>query len=226
MLRQYSVDGVIVASSTLPPQFSEAFKNAGIPVVHSFGRWSASPTVNVVGIDNVTGGRIAAEALIARGYRHVAFLGGPEQATSTIDRRAGFRHAVLAHPGITYSESFANAYSFEAGWAETMRLQQAGPLAEAYFCGDDLLAVGALDAIRAAGLSVPRDIGLIGLNGMEMSGWDMIGLTTIRQPLAQIIDAAIDLVTAAIDDPARPPEIRLFPCEVVERATLRAPATP
>lgn len=221
MLRQYSVDGVIVASSTLPPQFSEAFKNAGIPVVHSFGRWSASPTVNVVGIDNVTGGRIAAEALIARGYRHVAFLGGPEQATSTIDRRAGFRHAVHAHPGMTYSESFASAYSFEAGWAETMRLLQAGPLAEAYFCGDDVLSIGVMSALQASGKRIPDDVGLIGLNNMEISGWQNIALTTINLPLKEIIQSSIELVISLMEDPERLPEARIFPCHLVERKTLR-----
>ena len=94
MLRQYSVDGVIVASSTLPSSFAESFKSAGLPVVHAFGRYSKAPDVHVVGIDNVACGRMAAEALIRRGYRRVAFLGGPETATSTQDRAAGFLAAL------------------------------------------------------------------------------------------------------------------------------------
>ncbi len=94
---------------------------------------------------------------------------------------------------------------------------------QAYFCGDDLLALGALSAILDAGLSVPGDIGLIGLNDMEMARWPNLALTTIRQPLPQIIAAAIDLVTATISDPQRPPEVRLFPCRVIERRTLRPP---
>lgn len=77
MLPQYSVDGVIVASSTLPPSFAEAFRDAGVPVVHSFGRYTSSPHVHVVGIDNIACGRMAAKALMARGHRSVAFLGGP-----------------------------------------------------------------------------------------------------------------------------------------------------
>lgn len=100
------------------------------------------------------------------------------------------------------------------------RLLATGP-AEAYFCGDDLLAVGALSAIEGSGLKVPADIGLIGLNDMEMSRWENIGLTTIRQPIDEIIDAAIELVMATIADPARPPEARIFPCRVIERRTLR-----
>ena len=100
MLRQYTVDGVVVASSTLPPGFAKAFRDAGVPVVHSFGRSSSSPQVHVVGIDNVECGRMAARELVARGYKEVAFLGGPEAATSTQDRHAGFMSEMAQHPGL------------------------------------------------------------------------------------------------------------------------------
>ena len=220
MLRQYSVDGVIVASSTLPSSFAEAFKSAGLPVVHAFGRASRSPDVHVVGIDNIACGRMAAEALVQRGYARVAFLGGPRDATSTEDRAAGFLGALAACPDIAVSVSYASAYTFNAGRAEMQRLLAAPP-AQAYFCGDDLLAVGAMTALQDAGLSVPGDVGLIGLNDMEMARWQNIALTTIHQPVAQIIDAAIELVVTTIETPDRPPESHLFPCRVIERLTLR-----
>ncbi|MCU4654365.1 LacI family transcriptional regulator [Roseibacterium sp. SDUM158016] len=220
MLRQYSVDGVIVASSTLPPSFAEAFKEAGVPVVHSFGRFSTSPNVHVVGIDNVACGRMAAEALIARGYTRVAFLGGPETATSTQDRALGFFAALREHPEIEASMSYASTYSFDAGRVEMTKLLMADP-AEAYFCGDDVLSIGALSAIEEAGLRCPEDIGIIGLNDMDMARWQNIDLTTIRQPIAEIIGASIDLVVATIERPDRHPETRLFPCRVIERGTLR-----
>ena len=221
MLRQYSVDGVIVASSTLPPSFARAFRDAGLPVVHSFGRWSDAPPTHVVGIDNVAAGRMAAEALAARGYGRVGFLGGPEDATSTQDRLAGFE-AACGDAGLAVAASFAPAYSFEAGRDEMARLLASGPPAEAYFCGDDVLSIGALSSLRAAGHDVPGDVGVIGLNDMEIAGWDTIALTTIRQPLGAIIDASLELVIATIDAPDRLPEARLFPCRVVERGTLRA----
>jgi DNA-binding LacI/PurR family transcriptional regulator len=78
-----------------------------------------------------------------------------------------------------------------------------------------------MSAIKEAGLSVPGDIGLIGLNDMEIAGWQNIALTTIRQPVAEIIDAAIDLVVETIAEPDRRPKARLFPCRVIERSTLR-----
>lgn len=220
MLKQYSVDGVIVASSTLTPEFSKAFRQAGMPVVHSFGRQSSSPQVHVVGIDNVECGRIAARELLARQYRRVAFLGGPQSATSTQDRQQGFLAELSMHSGIEVSVSFANQYSFQAGRREMLRLLGDTP-AEAYFCGDDVLSIGALSAISDAGLRVPEDVGVIGLNDMEMAGWESIALTTIRQPIAQIISSSIELIVAMLDEPDRYPEARLFPSTVVERSTLR-----
>ncbi|PLW77525.1 LacI family DNA-binding transcriptional regulator [Cohaesibacter celericrescens] len=221
MLRQYSVDGVVVASSTLQPRFAKAFRDAGVPVVHSFGRRSSTPEVHVVGIDNVECGRMAAQTLLARGYKHVAFLGGPEGATSTQDRYTGFMSEMAAHPEIKARYSFASAYSFAAGRREMLRLLESEP-AEAYFCGDDVLSIGALSAIRENGLSVPDDIGILGLNDMEMSQWEYINLTTIHQPIQQIVTSSIELMVTMLNDPDRCPESRIFPCSVVERGTLRS----
>ena len=220
MLQQYSVDGVVVASSTLPPGFAEAFARAGVPVVHSFGRKTDAPLVHVVGVDNVACGRMAARELIARGYSSVGFLGGPEAATSTQDRLAGFQAAIARHKDVTLSISDGTTYSFEAGRAEMQRLLEYAP-AQAYFCGDDVLSIGALSALADAGLSVPGDVGIIGFNDMEMAGWANIGLTTIHQPVAKIIEASVDLVVALVDAPQTVPAVRLFPCHVVERKTLR-----
>ncbi|TCD11847.1 LacI family DNA-binding transcriptional regulator [Oricola cellulosilytica] len=220
MMRQYSVDGVVVASSTLAPSFAKAFSDAGIPVVHCFGRNSSSPQVHVVGIDNVECGRMAARELHARGYRKVGFMGGPELATSTQDRLNGFAKEVRRIGGMEMTYSYAREYSFEAGRAEMERLLQETS-GEAYFCGDDVLSIGALSAIADAGLSVPGDIGVIGLNDMEMAGWQNINLTTIHQPIRQIIKSAIELMHASLTDHDRYPEARLFPCRVVERGTLR-----
>ena len=222
MLQQYSVDGAIVASSTLSPNFSKSFRDAGVPVVNSFGRFSTSPEEHVVGVDNSECVRMAARTLVDRGYAKVAFLGGPEAATSTQDRFRGFFQELAKHPQVAHSHSFADAYSFDAGRAEMKRLIAHGDKAEAYFCGDDVLSIGALSALDDAGLNVPSDIGIVGFNDMEMARWENINLTTIGQPIDQILQSSVDLMVSMLDDPGRAPEVRLFPCRLIERGTLRA----
>lgn len=219
LLRQYSVDGVIVASSHLPDGFADAFRAAGIPVVHAFGRATATPTVDVVAIDNIAAGRMVAETLLARGYRRLGFLGGPAQASTTEDRLAGF--TATAHAaGASVTTRFAGAYSFAAGRA-AMQAPLPDPGPEAWFCADDVLSIGAMSALHDAGLRIPEDVGLIGLNDMEMAGWANIALTTIHQPFDAIVTASVDLIADRFTHADRAPDLRLFPCHIVERATLR-----
>src|SRR3984957_8586340 len=94
MLLKYSVDGVIVASSTLPPSFAEACAAAGMPVVQAFGRAGGAESGRVVGADNYEGGRLAGDVLRKHRYRNIAFLGGPQSATSTEDRIRGLRDSL------------------------------------------------------------------------------------------------------------------------------------
>ena len=221
MLKQYSVDGVVVASSTLPSGFGRAFNEAGIPVVHTFGRFATSPDVHVVGIDNVECGRMAARTLIERGYQNIGYLGGPEDATTAQDRKHGFMEEAALHPKLEARARFSDGYTFSAGRKIMLEELSAKP-AEAYFCGDDVLSIGALSAIRENGLEPATDMGIIGLNDMHMAAWQGFDLTTIRQPIAQIIKASVDLIEEMFIEPERHPEARIFPCHIVERGTLRS----
>ena len=222
MLRQYSVDGVIVVSSTVPASFAASFENANIPVVFAFARYNGSENANLVGIDNEAAGAFAARTLLARGYRHIGFLGGPDSAVSTLDRLKGFAAEMAAHPEVKVSHSFSSEYSFAAGRAAMLELLDGGDPAEVYFGADDVISIGALSAMESMGLKIPGDVGILGLNDMEMAGWENINLTTIRQPIRQITSAAVDLMVSQLAAPDRYPEARLFPCTLIERGTLRA----
>ncbi|MDA7428990.1 LacI family DNA-binding transcriptional regulator [Primorskyibacter aestuariivivens] len=221
MLRQYNVDGVIVASSTLPPEFAMVFHDAGLPVVHAFGWSQPSPRTALVSIDNAGAGALAAQTLLARDYRKIGFLGGPESAATTQDRAKGFAD-VLTAAGLNPALRYAEAYSYAAGRVAMLAAQAARPDVEAWFCGDDVIAVGAMDAARSLGLDVPGDIGFLGLNDMAMASWDRVALTTIRQPLTQIVERSVDLIQRGIDAPDEMPGMSLLPCKLVERGTLRA----
>ena len=221
MLKQYRVDAVIVASSTLPPECSLAFKEAGLPVVNVFGRYNPSPDVHIVGIDNCYAGATAAKTLQSRGYKSMGFLGGPESATSTQDRLKGFKEGLKSLKLKPTCVCYADNYSYQAGF-EAMQRMLAEHHVDALFCGDDVIAMAALSAARAAGINVPNDLGIIGFNDMEMSSWQAFGLTTIAQPITDICQSTVELLGNLLENPNRSAETRLLPCQVIERDTLRA----
>ena len=100
------------------------------------------------------------------------------------------------------------------------RLLQMGDVAEGYVCGDDVLSIGALSAHQNAGLRVPEDVGLIGLNDMEMARWRNINLTTIRQPIEDVVRISIEMVCAVLRDGSSQAKAHLLPCELIERGSL------
>lgn len=220
MLRQYRVDAVIVASSTLPPACSLAFKEAGLPVVNVFGRYNPNPDVHIVGIDNRHAGAMATQTLADRGYTSLGFLGGPENATSTQDRLKGFKYALKCSKQKPALIHFAENYSYHAGYKAMQGLLKKGGF-DALFCGDDVIGMGALSAARHAGVKVPNELGIIGFNDMEMASWAAFELTTIAQPIEDICNSTVELLGNLLENPKRSAETRLFPCQVIERDTLR-----
>lgn len=219
MLRQYSVDGVIVASSSLHRKLLSACAKAGLPAVQAFGR-PGRIRANVVAADNVQGGRVAADLFCERGYRRVAFLGGPLSATSTEDRLEGFRQRLLRERLRPVVEVYADSFSYAAGRTLMQALIKRGGI-DGVFCGDDILAIGAVDACRECGMSVPKDLGIVGFDDMPMASWTAYNLTTVRQPVANIIGTAIDLIISIVEEPGWSAPSQLFACEPVVRDTLR-----
>ena len=89
------------------------------------------------------------------------------------------------------------------------------------FCGDDILAIGAIDACRAArGQGAARDLGIVGFDDMPMASWTAYDLTTIRQPVADIIGTAVELIISIVEARDRPATPRLFRCQPVLRGSL------
>jgi DNA-binding LacI/PurR family transcriptional regulator len=222
MLRAYAVDAAVLISGTLPADFARCFHDAGLPVTHCFAQavrgGADGPQVPQAGIDDVAAGALAATTLLAHGYLRLGYLGGPDTSLPARNRLAGFQAALPA--GHLRMVDYAATWSFAAGRATLQAMLKAGRC-DAYFCADDVLAIGAIAALREAGLQVPQDVGVIGLNDMEMAGWAGINLTTIAQPVAEIVAACIAQTVSLIELPGQAAEARLFAARLVLRGTLR-----
>ncbi len=220
LIRQYQVDGVIVASSTLDPAFAEAAAAAGVPVVLAFGAARPGSSISAAHVDNVGGGRLVAQAFARAGYRRVGFIGGGEGVSTTRDRlaglRAGLQEAGLDAPRVLH----AGRYAQEAGFGGARALLARSPEIDALFCADDLLAIGAFDALRALGRPAP-ETGLVGFNDIPMASWPSFDLATVRAPVEEVVASALDLLAERIDGPGRAPQTRIVGCEFIARSTLR-----
>lgn len=222
LMAQYQIDGVLIASSTIDPAFIENVNKAQIPAVIAFGREVGQAPVSAAFVDNVEGGRMAARELVRRGYRRMGFIGAPETVSTSKDRLAGFREALHSEKLEPVAVAHGGDYSHEAGRKAAKKLLEAHPDIDALFCGDDLLGMGALDAIRFDLDRRVPETGVIGFNDIGMASWPAYDLTTFRTHTEQVVANAIDMLEAQIENGPRPRETRMTACELVVRGSLRA----
>jgi len=217
-LRQGAVDGVMLTATTGESMFVREIASARAPVV-LINRTLDDYPADQVSSDNDGGGRRVAEYLLRCGRRRIALIGGAQHASTIRDRERGFRDALDAAGGplpAHYVER-TQVFSHASGHDAMLRLMQLASPPDAVFCVNDVLALGAIDGARAAGASVPDDVWVVGYDDIELASWGAYSLTTVRQPLADMVIAATDLLIARIDEPARALESRTFGNELVIR---------
>lgn len=220
LMKQYQIDGVLVASSTIAPEFFDRVLDAHIPTVVAFGKYAGRREMDSVFVDNIAGGRIAAQEFLRRGYRAPAFIGAKAQVSTSHDREIGFRDELCRH-GIDHAAEFAGEYSHAAGMAATERLLARRPETDAIFCADDQIGIGALDSLRYVLNRAVPDTGVIGFNDIAIASWPSHPLATLRTHTDQIVTNAIDLLERRIERGPTPGEQRIVSCAFVERASVR-----
>jgi LacI family transcriptional regulator len=224
-LRQGIVDGVILTAATRESEFLAEIASPTAPVV-LVNRTVDDYPVDQVSSDNLAGGRRVAEYLLANGRRRIALIGGVPRASTIRDRERGFREALAAGGAelLPHYCQRSETFSHASGERAIERLLELGEPPDAVFCVNDVLAMGAMDGARARGLRVPDDLWLVGYDDIELASWGAFDLTTVRQPMEQMVAEAIGLLLAKIADRAKPLERRCLPNElVIRRSTNRQP---
>ncbi len=217
---QYQVDGIVITSATLTSQMAESCLQAGTPVV-MFNRYKPGINVNSVCCDNLGGGRLIANALIESGHTRLAHITGDKNSSTNRDREKGFLERIReCGYELQFQEDGDNSY--QSGYKAAQRLLQTDRLPDAIFCTSDLMALGAIDAARTEfHVNVPGDISVIGFDDIEMASWPNYSLTTVRQPVDRMVDAAITVLTDAIASSSNETVIKLFPGELIVRGSVR-----
>ncbi len=176
---------------------------------------------STLAVGNVDGARRLARTLHTLGYRRFAVLAGPEQLVTSEDRLAGFREG-LADYGIDLPpENVVGAqYTRDGGYVAMTELLDRGLEVDAVFAVNDVMAVGAMAALREQGHRVPQDLALAGFDDIATLRDVAPPLTTVRIPLVGMGRQALEL--ALMPDPAEGPVVRPVPGEVVVRASTPA----
>ena len=190
---EYRVDGIVTISTGLTPGMMKMVMGKEMRVVqvdHSTG----TPFCLNVACDNVAGARTAAEFLITAGFKRIGLLGGKPGTPTAVERREGFLERLRRESWVEVTE-MAGDFTYAGGYIAAERLLRHQRPPEALFCANDIMALAAIDVARhRVGLRVPEDLSVMGFDDIPAAAWPGFGLTTIRQPVGAIAEAAVDLL--------------------------------
>ncbi len=215
----YQVDALIVAAGSVPPKIVQETQDFGTPVI-LLGK-GPTPGVDTICCDNHHGVQLIVRHLLAGGHRQISYIAGTPSAFSEGERRGGII-AALAEQGRQLSGEEPGEYTYEGGQRAALCLLTSPNPPDPIICGNDTMALGALDAARTVlGLHVPRDVSVVGFDDITMAGWPGYRLTTIRQPLEQTVAATMALLARRLAGDTGPAEAMRIPVSMVVRGSSR-----
>ncbi|WIB65974.1 LacI family DNA-binding transcriptional regulator [Curtobacterium sp. MCBD17_040] len=210
------VDGVFLVSAHRGHPLLEQLQKYDVPAVAVGRPLGAEQSIPYVAADDREGARMMTRHLIERGRRRVAIIAGPEDTSGGVDRLAGYSDVVrddglepLVFPAATYSSSEGEVVMSE--------LLQRHPDVDGVFAASDLLAAGALTALRRRDIRVPEQVALGGFDDSQIAALSQPPLTTVKQPMQLLGARMVELLLARSRGEAVRSEV--LPTELVVRST-------
>lgn len=223
-LQEQRADGMILLNGQLPNGLDARSRAESLPIVIAAEHIRAARLSSVT-IDNRAAAAQAVAHLQALGHRRIAHIAGPPDNILTRARIDGYSQQ-LARAGHVSPRMAHGDFSFAGGRAAAqMLLSQRGPRPTAIFAANDAMAIGAITALRAEGLSVPEDVSVMGFDDIEIAAFYSPSLTTVAQPRFDIGYRAMSLLQDRLRSPTAPVKRVVLPTTIVERASTR-PLTP
>ena len=214
------VDGII-CGELHSQEFLQKLLAIQIPLV------LVSPSVitnetDIVDIDNFTGGYRATDYLVNLGHREIAFIGGPSSSLPAQKRKNGYLEALKKAKIPIHQERILSCnWQYEAGYKAMIELLKLNPRPTAVVAGSDLLAIGAMNAIKDAGLKIPDDLAIIGFDGIDMAGEIQPSLTTMHVRKFQMGEIAADLIFEQLQGDRDYPVRVAVPTVLIERSSSK-----
>ncbi|WP_308491904.1 LacI family DNA-binding transcriptional regulator [Microbacterium terrisoli] len=221
LFEQQRLRGVLLTPFGDVDERLRALRRRGIPTV-LVDRASSDHSFSSVSVDDRLGGALAVGHLLNRGHRHIAYVAGPRGIAQVEDRLLGARDAAAEHPDARLEVVELTALSIAEGQRASAVLAAGGVdgRPDAVFAANDLIAIGLLGGLTAAGIRVPEDVALIGYDDIAFAAAATVPLSSIRQPAAQIGATGMRiLLDESVDHTLPPRHVTFRPELVVRRST-------
>lgn len=211
------VDGAIITSHHRDDELARRMADLGLPCVFGGRPWADSERVTYVDVDNLAGGRLAAQALLDRGCRTVGTVAGPQDMTAAVDRLVGWQ-TTMREAGMPDDRVVCADFTQAGGEQATRQLLESHPGLDGIFVASDLMATGALEALAAAGKRVPDDVAVVGFDDFSAAERTAPPLTTLRNPVVEMAEQATRMLLQQIsgESPAGPLRV-VLPTRLVRR---------
>jgi len=199
LVRGKQIDGIILSGPRSDDRQLLQLKKDGFPIV-LLGQLKGSG-INFVDVDNVGGAKMAVEHLIRLGHQRIGMItNAPLQYTASQDRLAGYRLA-LEENSLPYDEQLVRYGDFreESGYQAMRELLACSPPLTAVFVASDLVAFGAMEAIKEAGLRIPQEVAIVGFDDVCLAPYVDPPLTTVRLPAYELGTSAADMLIKMIE---------------------------
>ena len=195
------VDAFVITSINYDDPRASFLVERGFPFV-AFGRSSTHDTFPYVDVDGAAGLRMATEHLISRGHRRIAVLAWPETSRTGNDRLSGYLEAMRSASLEVMPDLIAHGdWKFEFGYAATERwlAWSAEQRPTAIVAVSDIMAVGAMHAAQSRGLTIGRDLAVVGFDDVPMAEYIWPPLTSIRQPIREVGHECVEMLVALLE---------------------------
>lgn len=194
-LTKKMVDGIIIAHSSNSEKMSEILEKCKFPLILIDRDFYSENIRGKVLVNNFEGSYDGVKYLINKGYKNIAYLSGSLKTNTARDRLEGYKKA-LSDNGISINNNLIKYGKYKIDWGKTGvdELLKENEKFDAIFCGNDLIAIGAIKELKLKGYRIPDDIGVMGFDDIYLAGLIEPPLTTIRQPNYQMGYMAMELL--------------------------------
>jgi LacI family transcriptional regulator len=202
-LSEWQVDGIIVVSSISPAAHLNSFNKLDMPLI-LIDIDSPGYEMDSISVDNFSGGLLAARHLVSLGHKRIACICGTVETRYNQGRVNGFREG-LAEAGLKVDEALIAKADFNtfSGLNVANQLLEIKDRPTAIFCCSDLLAYGAMKAANLKGFKVPEDLSIVGFDDIFLSPYTNPPLTTVRQPIPELTEEAVNCFLTRKEDPGK-----------------------